>query len=135
MDQDALQARATRAGDEAQAKARALAQSNGEEDDGGASAAAPAAAAASVSSTGERVYVAADFEGPFYANKTRARVALLLEKGLSITDSVLDKLGIPRPSSDAAATMVATMHIDSVSAPPCVYSRYTQQNVLYLSRK
>ena len=119
MDQDALQARATRVGDKAQAKARALAQST--EDGGGGgdnAAAAPAAAAVSDSgsASGERSYVAADFEGPFYANKTRARVALLLEKGLSITDSVLDKLGIPRPSSDAAAAMVATMHIDSVSA-------------------
>ena len=33
-------------------------------------------------------YTLEDFDGPFFSNKTRARMALLVEKGIAITDEV-----------------------------------------------
>lgn len=45
-------------------------------------------------------YTLTDFDGPFYSNKTRTRLGLLVDKGVALDDSVCDKLGIPRPSSD-----------------------------------
>ena len=37
---------------------------------------------------GGRVYALSDFDGPFYANKTRARLAVLAKRGIAITDEV-----------------------------------------------
>ena len=76
---------------------------------GGREAAAGAAAGGA-----EATYSLGDFEGPFYANKTRARLGLLADRGVAITDGVCDKLGIPRPSANARANMLAAMHVDGL---------------------
>jgi hypothetical protein len=85
----------------------------GEEKDNNKSEVA-AAAAAAADTTEEAVYTLADFEGAFYANKTRSRLSLLASRGVVLTGQVLDKLGIPAPSVDAAGAMLATMHVDQL---------------------
>lgn len=37
---------------------------------------------------GSVTYSLEDFDGPLFSNKTRARMTLLVEKGISITDEV-----------------------------------------------
>lgn len=63
---------------------------------------------------GDHEYTLADFDGPFFSNKTRARLAVLASKGVGLTGAVVDKLGIPRPEADGRRAMLATMHVDQL---------------------
>jgi len=76
--------------------------------------ASPGGERAAAAPASEVVHEVDAFEGPFYSNKTRARLALLREKDIAVTDAILDKLGIPRPSTDARTEMLATMHVDQL---------------------
>lgn len=51
---------------------------------------------------GEGLLTLMDFEGPMYSDKTRQRLKLLTAKGVTITEQVCQKLGIPSPKVSRA---------------------------------